>query len=1018
MERYPNKSGFALTFTLILMALVLIIVVAYLSSTRIERSTSSVHANRLRAKLAADSGLAAAIHLLKDNTRYGNYITAMPAPSPSPASHYTEIYRPADPSSSVHAVQPNDYLRLDNAAGEILVSRASPTPASSPMPQVDPRPTPEVISTPLASNSPFALATSLPTPSSVNSFDFNQIVRVGTSNSGRLVDPDVRPAWGQWVNVRNILGEAIGRYAFFIEDESMKVNVNVTGNSLATPSPTASPNLRVNDLSPIPATTPPSQIQEIDPTALLLAGNRQAANTALIGLGNPAQRLPTRLTTGLLGNWASIETYAHLLTTLSKDENTTGRGWQRLDLNALVLGAANNNAAKAAVATRIANWIHDAWTGPTALSSLQYHQMFNDNRLRLQIAANIVDYIDQDSVPTDMGDIIPEGYTDAVPVIGIEKIPYLEAVEVIYEASDSTCPTPPVVGTYSATLRVKIQFRFFNLFETTLDLADSIGTTDLSRIEISGLPIVSKNGTEVLNIESQSFTIKFSELNPVIGPGTTIPAGTDGTSDSGARTFVTDWLKIDGSNNSKIVSFTVDSTDQKPRFLVGKIAVKVVGNKTGTASDDYRLDDTAIVTNLAVTGYNNSSGNSTKDFLTDANPTTGPLQIASINLAYGFSPPSTYFPAGDPRYRGRLINDRWRNIGRTDASTPPTTNRIAQFIDTAELNSRAYGVDWFDNAGDRPLALIKNGPMLNIGELGNVAATEYYWRTLYLQHPERPTNTSQAGPVTEAALRRRESQDYVLQDLFRTGGGTSRDGALNINTQQQFLPSGGTNPILPLHCLFLGVPIGVPGVTPTPQPLAQATATGSPLSADRIATNINSLISCTTVAQSSGTGTTPKNYRMASVSNKRSPLGGETPTTDNNPPRPYFQIGELAPTLSRLISASEASDTTTSSSTSKVVYSTLRSNPTVRVNPPENYRKDFQVEQAFREISNSITTRGNVFRVLYVGQALKNGIVQAEYLGEGFVERQSAFAPEGSNPDAIKTTDSTYKILINRVITE
>ena len=62
------------------MTLVVIVVVAYLSSTRIERSTSSVYANRLRAEMTADSGLAAAIHLLKDNTRYGNYITAMPAP--------------------------------------------------------------------------------------------------------------------------------------------------------------------------------------------------------------------------------------------------------------------------------------------------------------------------------------------------------------------------------------------------------------------------------------------------------------------------------------------------------------------------------------------------------------------------------------------------------------------------------------------------------------------------------------------------------------------------------------------------------------------------------------------------------------------------------------------------------------------------------------------------------------------------------------------------------------------------
>src|SRR5205814_5911224 len=101
MRRTTHQSGFAIALTLVLMALIAIIVIAYLSSTRIERSTAAVHANRLRAKITADSALAAAIHLLKDNTRYGNYITAMPAPVPTPPSIYTEIYRPVD------AVDPN-----------------------------------------------------------------------------------------------------------------------------------------------------------------------------------------------------------------------------------------------------------------------------------------------------------------------------------------------------------------------------------------------------------------------------------------------------------------------------------------------------------------------------------------------------------------------------------------------------------------------------------------------------------------------------------------------------------------------------------------------------------------------------------------------------------------------------------------------------------------------------------------------------------------------------------------------
>src|SRR5436190_1741885 len=363
----------ALTITLVLLALVVIVVAAYLSSTRIERSTSSIHANRLRAKIIADSGLTAAIHLLRDNTRYGNYVTAMPAPTPAPASIYTELYRPADPADTNHGVKADDYLRLDNAAGEILVSRATASSAPGP----DSRPSPEAIPTPLPTSSPFAITA--PAFAAASSYDFNQIVTVG-SKTGRLVQPSPTPAYGQWVNVRDASSNVTGRFAFFIEDESMKVNVNYTGNSVG------GSNMRVNDLtSPLPASTPVSQIQEIDPAAILLpTANRSLADTNLTAAGNAGSRLSSRTTLGLLGEWStasnSFPDYAHLATIFSKDDDTTARGWKRLDVNKLVADAQATGTAQAKkdAATRIANWIRDAWTYPTANANLQDYQMFGE----------------------------------------------------------------------------------------------------------------------------------------------------------------------------------------------------------------------------------------------------------------------------------------------------------------------------------------------------------------------------------------------------------------------------------------------------------------------------------------------------------------------------------------------------------------------------------------------------------------------------------------------------------------
>ena len=824
----------------------------------------------------------------------------------------------------------------------------------------------------------------------------------------------------------------------------MKLNVNVAGNNVG------STNTRVNDLS-VPATSgPPTQIEEIDPGAALPmespTPNRVLADTTLAGIAAAGGRFSTRSTLGLLTEWSNkFPDYAHLTTVLSRDDNTTARGWQRLDLNALVAGA----TSKVAVANRVANWIRDAWTGPgpgpTPITTLTSTQMFNDDRLRKQIAANIVDYIDADSIPTELLDTNGQPYNP--PIIGIEKIPYIHVIEILFQASGTTPVPGDSVGAHSTTIKMKLQFRFLNLFESDLNLADQIKT-----ITVKGVPPVTKNGGTLIDVSGQTFTVTIpqgspapppiaTDLRPVNGTGLLVPKGIDGTFSSGARTFQTDWLITQNA------SYTVPgSSDQRPRFTGGTAALNV----SVLGKNAERLDVIAVTTNSQLTGYyygspssSSTSYSSRGDFVEDTTNPDGsartPLpQIASISLTdhLADSPPVTA-QFGDPRYRGPALTDRFDNDSRTDAtypcpwiSTPVKNDRIDAFIDQAEINQRAYAVDWYDYDGDRPFAFIRNGAMLNIGELGNIATCEYPWRTLYFQHPERPANTSQTGPTTDIPLRRSQSLDYVLIDLFRAGGTTTRSGAININTQQQYLPPSGTTTTFPFESLFVGVPVGLPGVTPTPQSLTQAAPSTSASPADRISTGVNLLVSSTTVPPPSSAwqGSSPQNYRVASISNKRNALSGETPTSDNNPPRPYFQAGELAPTLSRLLSASEASDTMSSSSTSNVVYSTLRPNPVVRTNPPQNYRKDFEVEQGFREVSNSTTTRGNVFRVLYVGQTIKdinhNGQVDgrqeiaAEYLGEAFVERQAVFTADTNNPDIVRTTDSTYRNIANRVVTE
>ncbi len=771
----------------------------------------------------------------------------------------------------------------------------------------------------------------------------------------------------------------------------MKINVDVSGNTSST---TADKNLRINDVPAVPPTPTPSpaltsQIQEVNPAAALPSPNRAAALNAYI----PAPRtvIPSKSTMALLDQWkTTFPEYAHILTIVSKDDDTTARGWEKLDINKLVADAGASNDAKKSLAKRISDWIRDAWTGPTPIGNLAYSQVWGDERLRLQFAANLIDYIDTDDTPTVLDDYVIPGFADPVPIIGIEKLPYITGVEFIYTATSATAVPP----TGTANVALKVRLRFLNMFEIPLNLTEKIG-----RVEIKGVPVLDKNNAPFFDVETQTFVIQATDLKAVKGSGVQIQPGVDGTTNSGARTFETTNDVV-----TKNVTYTIKPTnDERPRLEDGKVEITVYS----PAGD--KIDVTAIGINPKLTGYNNASP-STGDFLKDNKST------AAISLTYGLSG-NTELDHGDPRFRARLVNERWRNITRTDPA------RVAFGEDKSETNLKSYAFDWFDQTADRPFAFIRNQPLLNIGELGNVSAAQYPWRTVYLQQPERPSNTAQTGPKDDIPTYRRQAVDYVLLDLFRAGGPTTRRGAININSQQQMSDTTATppSPVHLLRSLFLGLPVG----TALPD-----------LNADRLSTGVNLLLEVNTESPPSAgsTGSSPRKYRFASVSNKRIPLEGankEIATPDKHPARPYFQPAELASTLSRLISGSEASNVAANSAQSRVIYSILRSDPSA-ITDTKYYRTDIQAEQAFREVSSSTTTRGNVFRVLYVGQAIKDqkdasgqlGAVEkdseivAEYLGEAFVERQPIFAPQGSNPDAKKTSDSRYTVIAQRPITE
>src|SRR5947207_2307032 len=112
---------------------------------------------------------------------------------------------------------------------------------------------------------------------------------------------------------------------------------------------------------------------------------------------------------------------------------------------------------------------------------------------------------------------------------------------------------------------------------------------------------------------------------------------------------------------------------------------------TGKAQDDFRIDDTAIVTSATTTKWCKTCGTSSGDFLKESNSTT--RQIASINYIAGYQGAVVAGATpGDPRYRGRLVSDRWNfDNSRTDADPSDSSNKLDSLVDSVDINARPYG---------------------------------------------------------------------------------------------------------------------------------------------------------------------------------------------------------------------------------------------------------------------------------------------------------------------------------------
>ncbi len=247
MKRPSQQAGFSLVISLIILTLLAILVVSFISTSTLERTTARAFANKAAAEIAAQTATNQAISLLTERiTQYPDSATVWEPLTPQASvggygfegtvlygvKHATDAEDPNNPSATrwmlplvSRGVDSNGQLLSEVPVAEHAKALGSPENYNS--------------SSPDASKDKWT---------DDNSLDLNR-PRSNTDTTGWIGSTPAdgrKPYRARWIEVQGTPpstqpaapatpapGKTISRYAFWVEDESFKVNLNMLDNNLS-----------------------------------------------------------------------------------------------------------------------------------------------------------------------------------------------------------------------------------------------------------------------------------------------------------------------------------------------------------------------------------------------------------------------------------------------------------------------------------------------------------------------------------------------------------------------------------------------------------------------------------------------------------------------------------------------------------------------------------------------------------------------------------------------------------------
>ncbi len=414
------RSGSSLITTLLVVVVLTIIVTAFLQSMTLERQTARSYLNRYRAQLAAEAGANTAINLLKDLIEKNpDSVTSWDVNVSPDASHLL-------PTTTLYYFDPSPLTGAGTTPTLKFQPLVSGLDGGAITPGTPPPP-------------PKLSAGNLVGPSSAQKWvnlnseqlGFGEGPWVGEfpkDSPSQTANPDSRIE-APWVEIAIDDPEhpgqkkLVGRYAYWVEDESFRVNVNTSGSS-----PRGS-----GTLGETPAEIPLQGVARTADAAIDKDNYATQLVTTRGDLGDNFPTLPT-INQALAIQPSAYQKTGFLLSTASRGSTLSRTGARRVNINKLFDG--NFDAIGSEIGTFVAILRSQA---PEFTKRFFANAPGNDIYLA-KLAANIRDYIDKDSQPTI---VLPDleiqprtkpefalnhdgGGTNEVWAIGKENVPRLQ----------------------------------------------------------------------------------------------------------------------------------------------------------------------------------------------------------------------------------------------------------------------------------------------------------------------------------------------------------------------------------------------------------------------------------------------------------------------------------------------------------------------------------------------------------------------------------------------------------------